>query len=57
MPTNTIREASQTGITRRQALKRGLAVDLAHTPELNEYHGSVGLQLRLTAVRKAAGEA
>jgi single-stranded-DNA-specific exonuclease len=34
-------------------IKRGMMVDLAHTPELNEYNGSVGLQLRLTAVRPA----
>lgn len=35
-------------------IKRGMLVDLAHTPELNEFNGSVGLQLRLTAVRPTA---
>lgn len=34
-------------------VKRGMLIDLAHTPELNEFNGNVGLQLRLTAVRKA----
>lgn len=35
-------------------LRRGMAIDLAHTPELNEFNGSVGLQLRLEAVREVS---
>lgn len=35
-------------------IEPGMLVDLAHTPELNEYNGNVGLQLRLTAVRETA---
>jgi len=35
-------------------IKRGMSIDLAHTPGLNEFNGSVGLQLRLEAVRPSA---
>lgn len=35
-------------------MRRGMTIDLAHTPELNEFNGSVGLQLRLQAIREAA---
>jgi single-stranded-DNA-specific exonuclease len=38
-----------------QWLRRGMAVDLAHTPGINEFNGSVGLQLRLQAVRQSEG--
>ncbi|MCE5238554.1 single-stranded-DNA-specific exonuclease RecJ [bacterium] len=34
-------------------IRRGMSVDLAHTPGLNEFNGSVGLQLRLEAVRRS----
>lgn len=36
-------------------IRIGSEVDLAHTPEFNEFNGSVGMQLRLTGVRKAEG--
>jgi single-stranded-DNA-specific exonuclease len=32
-------------------LKRGMLVDLCHTPEVNEFNGLRGLQLRLEAIR------
>ncbi|HEX2974289.1 MAG TPA: hypothetical protein VHP11_18285, partial [Tepidisphaeraceae bacterium] len=33
----------------------GAEVDLAYTPEFNEFNGNVGLQLRLSGVRQAEG--
>ncbi|MHB8995867.1 MAG: single-stranded-DNA-specific exonuclease RecJ [Armatimonadota bacterium] len=33
----------------------GAEVDLAYTPEFNEYNGNVGMQLRLSGVRQAEG--
>ncbi len=41
-----------------QHLQRGTLLDICHTPEINEYNGTRGLQLRLEAIRPArAGEA
>ena len=36
-----------------QWLKRGSSVDLCHTPEINEYNGMRGIQLRLEGIRPA----
>jgi len=36
-------------------LRRGDAVDICHTPEINEYNGTRGVQLRMQAIRPANG--
>ncbi len=37
-------------------ITRGQSVDICHTPEINEYNGTRGVQLRLQAIRRAEPE-
>lgn len=39
----------------KKTLQRGMMVDICHSPEINEFNGMRGIQLRLEAIRPTAG--